>query len=477
MEEREIDLIDLIADVLSHWRGILVAMILGAILLGGFSYFKSAQSVNPPQNVVEVSPKEQLAKLEESLTEVEKAAVLVVIGDEAECSLRQQYAQNSVLMQMDPFNVARIELVYAVQADDMEQSCMVSSVYELLLNGVGLYEWVEEQTGISATDARELIASDERLNVEALDEGSVFDFKDNSIKIVISHTDQAECQLLAEAVKLYVESQQKELSSKLGKHKMTLLSESAAVTVDRDILDIQADNLESMVLLLDTYAKKKDAFTANQKSYYELLTKQEVEESTDAAVPVVQSAPSVSVKYMLVGAVLFAVLYAVVVAVLYVLNGKLRATDELQSLYHIPQMGLVVKDSKKQFFVDKWIKALRNHGKRQFTAEQSMDLAATAVKISAAKNELDSICLIGCDMKAGADDVCKKLKTALEKEKLAVTVLDNVLYDAEAMEKLEAVKGVVLVEKAGSTMYREIADELELAKRQGIKVLGGIVVE
>ena len=37
MEEREIDLLDMIADILSHWRGLLAALIIGAVLMGGLS--------------------------------------------------------------------------------------------------------------------------------------------------------------------------------------------------------------------------------------------------------------------------------------------------------------------------------------------------------------------------------------------------------------------------------------------------------
>ena len=38
-------------------------------------------------------------------------------------------------------------------------------------------------------------------------------------------------------------------------------------------------------------------------------------------------------------------------------------------------------------------------------------------------------------------------------------------------------KGVVLVEKADSTLYAEVARELELLRRQDIAILGGIIVE
>ncbi len=161
----------------------------------------------------------------------------------------------------------------------------------------------------------------------------------------------------------------------------------------------------------------------------------------------------------------------------YIFNTKLRVSDELQSIYGIPQIGLVVRGSGRKVLLDKWVDSLRHYGKRKFTGEQSMELAFAAIKIAAVKNGLNNICLMGCNMSAGADKVCESLKAALEKEQISVSVLDNVLYDAEAMEKMDAMQGAVLVEKVGSTLYNEVAGELELLKRQDITVLGGIIVE
>lgn len=65
----------------------------------------------------------------------------------------------------------------------------------------------------------------------------------------------------------------------------------------------------------------------------------------------------------------------------------------------------------------------------------------------------------------------------LAEEGVEAQILNNVLYDAETMEKLGDTKGVVLVEKADSTLYAEVARELELLRRQDIAILGGIIVE
>ena len=61
--------------------------------------------------------------------------------------------------------------------------------------------------------------------------------------------------------------------------------------------------------------------------------------------------PAVSKKYILLGAVLFAFVYAVVICMAYIFNTKLRVSDELQSIYGIPQIGLVVRES----WINGWI--------------------------------------------------------------------------------------------------------------------------
>lgn len=487
MAEREIDLVDLIVDILSHWRGLLVCILAGALLLGGFSFVRSYQSTGAAQNKgglsgETISPEEQLQALEELLTDTEKMAVSTVLDDEQEIAKHQQYVEDSILMQMDPYHIPKRELIYKIQMDDMGQSYMLSTVYADLVNGVGILQWVEEQTGISSASADELISGEGKTRITVLNGAQETESGSDCLKVTIIHYDEKECERLAQCVKDYVDQQHKLLARELGEHEVVLLSESAGIVMDTSVRDLQISYSNTKINFLINIAKSKEAFTEDQQVYYALL-KNEYEapkaESEPEAEPAPAAAkPSVSVKYVVVGAVLFAFIYAGVIFVIYVLNGKLRTVDELQRLYNISQLGLIVKaEGKKQFFIDRWIASLRNRNKRQFTREQSLDLAAAAIKISAGKQELDTVYLMGCDLKAGADVVCRELKERLAKENIAVRILDNVLYDAETMEELESAKGIVLVEKAMSTMYNEILNELELTSRQGIEILGGIVVE
>ena len=491
MKEREIDLLDMIADILSHWRGLLIALVLGAILMGAFSYTRSYRDVQNMQSqkvndavMDEMAIDERLAQLGENMDESQLAAVLTTVDDERELELRNEYVQDSIYMQLDPLHVAQEELVYNIQGRNENGVPGLGTIYKDIISGVGLYDWVEQQTGIETAYVRELISTSVDFSLKFSNGDTVSIGGCDSLKITISGTDAETCGKITEAVKTYIEQQQEKLSFKLGSHELILLSESAGTVVSTDVMKQQVDYRNTICNLETTIAAAKAGFSEDQKQYYALLMNEngleditDAEQDNEAADKTVAASPAVSKKYVVLGAVLFAFGYAAILCMGYIFNSRIRVNDELQDLYGIPQIGLVVKDSKKKLFLDKWINNLRHYGKREFTAEQSMELAFAALKIAAVKNGLKSVCLVGCNLAAGADKVCEGLKAALEKEGITVTILNNVLYDAEAMEKLGTAKGAVLVEKAGSTLYNEITVELELLRRQEIVVLGGITVE
>lgn len=488
MEEREIDLLDLIADILAHWRSVLIAMIVGAVLLGVFGYVKSYKEFQNTQNeqvtvsnTNDTTREEKIKRMKESLGDNLLAGVDSVIVWENKYDLKEIYYKNSLYMQLDPLHVVQKELVYQIQSEDNSGGSKFGIVYGNVINNIGLYDWIEQQTGMDAAYVGELISADVKSGMTIADGTQVLLSDSNCVKIVIMQKNEESCENLADAVKEYLAMQQENLSQEIGNHELILLSETMGTVMNTGVLNSQTAYRDEISSLKATIAATKAGFTEEQKQYYNLLTQNDseiVDTTQDAAAEsVTVQKPSISIKYVVLGAVIFAFVYAMILCLMYIFNGKLRASDELQNLYQIPQMGLIVKESKKKLLPDQWVDNLRNHGKRKFTPAQSMELAVAAVKIAAVKNGLEHVCLMGCNLTEGADNVCESIKQALEKEQIAVTILDNVLYNAEAMEKLENEKGVVLVEKAGSTLYNEVAKEIELLTRQDIAVLGGIVVE
>ncbi len=190
--------------------------------------------------------------------------------------------------------------------------------------------------------------------------------------------------------------------------------------------------------------------------------------------------PGISVKHIILFAILLVFAYAFLFFMLYVMNSKLRIEDELDELYDIPQLGLIVQPKKKARAggsIDAMILCLKNREKRYPQDVKALKLAYVSVKLLVQKGGYEKVTLIGCDIKGLSQHVCDQLKGALEKERVQVEILNDILYDASNMNKLKHAQCVVLIEKAGSTMYKEIYKELDLLKRLEIPVLGGIIVE
>lgn len=488
MNEREISLVDLMVEILLHWRGIIILMVIGGVLLGAFSYTRSAQSIQQAAEMEkldheEIDTADALKKAEEGLTEVQVNNVNYALYYEKLCREKELYVEQSVLMQIDADNVHRADMTFMVSSDDLERSYNLEMVYEDFARSSELLELLGEKCQVPVAMIGE-IYSMPRSSAGTMKGSDTF-------RVTIMHYDEKVCQELAQTIVDYIKQKHGALVREMGEHEITVLNQSVGTLSSADVLNSQNSTRNDILSLQSSAARVKDAFTEEEERYYNLLVTpgnegkededgdEAEDENIDAAGAETAAAPRVSMKYVLLGMIFAAFVYAFILFMIYVLNNKLRATDQLQELYNIPQLGQIPEGEKKKKvldFVDKWILTLRYWNQRKFTPEEALNLTAVAVKMAAGKEALDTVCLMGCDLKAQAMEDCEKIKEILSREKVEARILDNVLYDAEAMEKLEEVKGVVLVEKAGSTLYTEIAQELELLKRQDIKVLGGVIV-
>ena len=234
----------------------------------------------------------------------------------------------------------------------------------------------------------------------------------------------------------------------------------------------QVANLEEAK---DTLEEYNDTIAAGGTVEAKKLT--EVQEIIDKGVTVY---PGISVKHIILFAILLVFVYAFIFFMLYVMNDKVRVNDELDELFDIPQFGLVLRTKKysKVFGkLDRLIYNMKFRGRQVTTEVKAMKLAYVSVKLAALKGGYEKVSLMGCDIKGLSQHVCEQLTGALEKENIQVEVLNDVLYEAQAMNKLKNTQCVVLVERIGSTTYKEIYKEVEMLKRLEIPVLGGILVE
>ena len=512
MNNQEINIMHLAVDILLHWRSIIIVMLVGGILLAGYSYYKSVKSAAAQQARIDQLQNNQTestaqAELEQSLKAAfgEKVSLAEVDGQWMQSHLTQtqqynvniavaydklyqeivEYQNSSVIMQVDPNHVSSEEITFLVRSDDLERTYNIQKIYEDMLTSAGMYQYLEDNYGNGNT-----------VNGIILLEGTTAERYD-TVRIAVIHYDSEVCTLLAEGVIEYANKQCQGFQDSLGVHELILLDRSSAEGFVEEYYDLQQTLLSKAAQYMTNALSYKKKFSDKEWFYYNFQMSGELAGNPDAgkldedgkiiggasaaalAVGTVTQ-PKISMKYTFLGMFLFAFVYVVILFVSYLLNNRLRGTDDLQELYHISQLGTIPQNAaeKKLFgFIDRLLLFLGDRGKRRFTQEEAIGLASVAVKLSVERDGHNSVCLIGCNLKQQTMAVCEQIKEKLEKENIQAHILNNVLYDAQAMRNLENVQNAVLVETAGSTFYDEVVREIELLERQEIKILGGIIVE
>lgn len=479
MGEREINIIDLITEILLHWRKFVVWMIGGAVLLGVFSYVRSDSAAKKQQIRAEAMAE---GEGEKCFTKEEMLNASYVAGYEKVYLEKEAYSEKSPLMQLDTNCVCEAEATVAVIAEDRQQSCDIAGVYRDIAESSELIAKVAEDTCMETLGIRELLYLDGTVETDTMtsDNKTVVTVQageSNTFKITAVHEDEKTCRAMLDSAVSFLLKKQSDIEEVLGAHEVSVVNECFGIVSDLEIARLQKGVLSDIADMKKDVSDAKKDLSSKEQQYYEFLLGGITEADRQ---PAAVSTPGISMKFVLLGAALAAFLYVFILLLIYIFNMKIRITDNMQELYGLPQLGVipVVWNNKKVLgVVDKWILSIRYRNKRQFTSEEALELAIVAAKMVAGKESLQEVCLLGCDLKERAFEICEKIKDKLKEEGIHAAILNNVLYDAGMLAELEGTKGAILVESAGSTLYSEIAEELELLERQGIKALGGIVVE
>lgn len=148
MKERDISLRDLTVEILLQWRMLVIAMLAGALLAGGFSYvrsFREAKAVRMQMTTEQPEDGKELAALQESLTQEQLQKLKDVMAYE---KLYEEKGLPAGLgAASDESNqVYQMEMLFYVNADKKQTSRAVETAYEDIAQGGGIYAYAALQT-------------------------------------------------------------------------------------------------------------------------------------------------------------------------------------------------------------------------------------------------------------------------------------------------------------------------------------------
>lgn len=531
---QEINLVDLIWYICSRWRLLIVAMLLFSLLAGCYQVYKNI--ANNAAADKQMSELEEEKKEEEeaedrkrnvsydSLTPTEAAAVDNAAIYAGQLQMFLKYQEDSVYVNLDPYNV-NVQIVnYIVQVDKDEiaedgmdanalADLLKQSYVSFINSGAAAGKLMEVYEGIEQTAIVELVSAENLNSItdsssfqegSFTSQGSTTTFRvdsDSSInrtyalfRVRVLGSSEKDADRLAKALDKVLKDYSVTLTKTLDQHTIKLSDSISSVIVDGGVLsarqNLQANLINSRTNLNNTLA----AFTDEQKSAYQKLTGNRVdaviteqsgdetenaEDESELLLLTKVSLTSGLVKYILLGLFGGLMLAAVFVAMTYVLVPTLKTTDDITRCFNYYLMADLSCYQKlpKRFGsgIDQFIHKLRYRD--SLTLEEEQRLLATNLKVTCRNEGVSSVYLTSSyhmtDEEAG---IIQKLIDALKKENIKAVYGGSIERDAESYERMTDTGAVVYVEKLGKSRFNSLENIDAMTARQGVKILGVVAM-
>lgn len=486
--EREINLIDMFWAVCLKWRQMLVVGIIFAILGAGFSYIRGAQNV---KDGTETAEKVALDELEATLEKTSKENAEMYLEYVEMYNEQLKYNELSPIMQLDAGGFYRSVITYSVdnyfsvEYPLMNKTNNITAMLEAYESEMKNQDFSEKIGEILELDKEAIPYVLE--SIECNNSLEEINYNNNAyvgiITISICNTDEQVCKELSKLVKDTITSKKENVTERVGEHKLTLIGDVCNFEADNDILIYQKQNLDKLITYFNVIEDMKEKFSADELAYVEAYANDVAEDMVgeETIDDVVDSASIVISKKIIVLGFFAGVIVVCFIAVcMYLINNRVRLEDEFEMLYEIKLLGnVVVKREKKNRvlgFIDDYISKMRHHNQHYFEEGEAVSMVAAGIKIGARKLNTSKVYITGATMGNEEKNVIEKLKKELKKANVELVMGKPILYDAEAFEELAEIGYVVLLERAGVSLYSEVVEEIEVCAHQGTKILGAVVV-
>lgn len=462
---REISLRHLFWKVILGWKCLIVCAVLFAILLPGVKYAKDAQAYKAAQQPQNDAQEVTFTKDEQQQIDDVKSLQILLDKNSA-------YMQDSILMNIDPYQEHVLELQYYIDSDytynyskdnKKDYTSAVTNAYvEYAVNGLNQKEiWDGVNTKAEDKYLTELISASSD--------------SDNTFSVRVKFMDEKGLQSVSGKIQKALNARYEDVANRIGSHKLVLVSENYQVQTDSDLASSQ-DNVTG---LIKSYREQITTLTSTMTEDQLKVVDDEMEESQDdesANADVTVSAPVLSKKYIVLGFVMGVFLAALYLVCVAVLSNKLQEAEELVRFYKLRQFGVLTQGKGAKGFTG-FLLRLKYRNQKILTEEASVQLAVSNIELYCKNENITKLFLTGSEIERVDKRIITGMVDSLNKKDVQVVYGENICYDAAAMREASEAGHVVLVETTNASIYQEIEKELRMLKDWNVDVIGCVGVE
>lgn len=479
-EERTINLWDMFWAICLKWRQIVIAMIIFAILAGGASYYKSSKRIEAARYA------EQNKGIDEyEFSDAAKDWVGVYQEYSSKYQKRLNYSTSSILMQLNAQKCWEGFLTYYVDnhhteeypvIDSTDNISGISAAYQAVVSDAELLDEIAGAIGEKGSD-RSRVAE-------------LVSFKDDNIdrhivEYVVYGRDSEECKAILEILEKYVTEHKKNIDVQVGEHDLTETCNEIVECADESLATYQKTELNALNEYCNTLDKIKAVFSDEELRHIKLSENTQEEETAEDTREEEKNSviekPNVSKKMIVAGLMAGAILMAGIYFLVYLFDRRLRFGEAIERLWDIKVLGTVVaeKNSKKPLFgvLDRFLNRMRYINIHLFEEEEAIAMVEANIKVAMKNAGCDKVFITGNAKSDCKKQLCQKIREGLENAGIQIIEGNSILYDAQALEQAAETGNVIFVEQAEVSLLRELDDEVNTCRNNGINMVGTVVVD
>ena len=473
-DEEEIDLVALMVTLLHKLKPILLTAVVCAVLFGGVAGVRAAKGGS-------TSAEEQKA-YEQALDEYEQkkadyafeqkqyeqsTANNQQMQKQAQETLEQaqDYAENSLLGQLNAYNVWTAQADVYVDAADASRTAALLTAYSNQLTSGDALEQAAEAVNLQARYLTGVIAAEPQVSgTETVAYSGVLTLRAYA-------ADQVRAQAMLDAMLGQLNRLHDSISAAVGSHGVRVISTGISQGVSMELRAAQQENnadiqeLQSQLVELQSAQQTLDDNWNSTKSDWKNISEPALGGGAVSSVA----------KYLLIGFLLGGVLACGVVVVRFLLDGMVYSASELNRSTGLPVLGALASDrTKKAGKLD--AKLYQMEGRPDGSADAEM-LCLMAQTIRSRAPEAKNILVTG-DLPA---DQLEALAAALQATEplrgQSVTAAESILKAAATVPHVVAADAIVLAADCTVTRTDAVREQNEKIVRLGKQILGCIVYE
>ena len=450
-EEREIDIFDLLMVLLGKWKLFLLAAVVFALLAAGVKLVQNYRTLSSYEKELADNGDSSLQQAKgknddalKRLTGQEVYAARSAAEVNNNITKRGEYLQNSVYMNLDYTNLYEAERNYYL---DSEYIFNYTRDNKSDLNDTLTDAYVQLVSNLEDFSPLGLDIDDKYIRELV----SVSKTQLNNISVMVVAADAETANQIADYIDSYIKANQESIGESIGAHTINLVDGTVIHKQDNFIMNTQNDNRNAYVKSITDLNTVTGSFSEDQKAVYDYECLAAAAENKQVIEPLKGGLRSGVVKFAVIGFAGGIFLLACIFILIYILSGSVKTEAELKEVMGGVYFGGLPKD--------------------RAICEKNIELVLKNKKIKS----LAFVSTLKLSEEGRA--VIQELSGNLEKLGFEVTVLEDALESAEAMQSMVAAENVIYICSLKKSLLKDMNRLMELSKAEGYGIIGELTAE